>query len=64
MQMIDETRQKTCVEAKEIEVLLGRLNHAGFIIPMARHFLGRLREALYATRQMFYQMERIATGRS
>jgi hypothetical protein len=40
MQMIDETLQKTRVGAKEIEALLGQLNHAGFIIPMARHFLG------------------------
>ena len=33
---------------KELEMLLGCLNHAGFIIPMVRHFLGRLQTALYA----------------
>jgi len=32
----------------ELEELIGRLNHAGFIIPLARHFLGRLRTAQYA----------------
>jgi hypothetical protein len=47
MQVIDETWQKTCMGAKEIEAVLGRLNHAGFTISMARHFLGRLRKALY-----------------
>jgi hypothetical protein len=31
-----------------METIIGRLNHAGFIIPMARHFLGRLRTAMYA----------------
>jgi hypothetical protein len=38
--MIDDTQQKTRIRAKEIKVLLGQLNHVGFIIPMARHFLG------------------------
>jgi hypothetical protein len=32
---------------KELETLIGRLNHVGFIIPLARHFLGRLRKAMY-----------------
>jgi hypothetical protein len=36
------------VTHKELETLIGRLNHAGFIIPLAQHFLGRLRKALYA----------------
>jgi hypothetical protein len=27
----------------DLESLLGRLNHAGYVIPMARHFLNRLR---------------------
>jgi hypothetical protein len=31
----------------DLESLIGRLNHAGFIIPNARHFLGRLRAAMY-----------------
>jgi hypothetical protein len=36
------------VTAKQLEVTVGRLNHVGFIIPMARHFLSRLRQALYS----------------
>jgi hypothetical protein len=34
------------VTQKELEVLLGRLNHVGQILPMSRHFLSRLRQAL------------------
>jgi hypothetical protein len=30
---------------KALEQLIGRLNHVGYIIPQARHFLGRLRRA-------------------
>jgi hypothetical protein len=40
--------QKDVVTHKEMETIIGRLNHAGFIIPMAHHFLGRLRTAMYA----------------
>jgi hypothetical protein len=54
--MINDLMHKDRVTAKDIEQLLGRLNHAGFIIPMARHFLGRLREAQYAaTHRRFIQ---------
>ena len=28
---------------KELDSLIGRLNHAGFIIPLSRHFLSRIR---------------------
>lgn len=31
---------------KELEQLLGRLNHASYVMPLARHFLTRLREAV------------------
>ena len=30
-------------KTKALECLIGRLNHAGFIIPSARHFLSRIR---------------------
>ena len=30
----------------ELDTLVGRLNHASFVLPMTRHFMGRLREAL------------------
>jgi hypothetical protein len=36
------------VTHKQLEITIGRLNHAGFIIPLARHFLSRLRTALLA----------------
>ena len=34
------------VTKQDLESLIGRLNHIGFIIPLARHFLNRLRSAL------------------
>jgi hypothetical protein len=45
---IDEILAKKGVKHSDIEHLIGRLNHAGFIIPMSRHFLGHLQRALYA----------------
>jgi hypothetical protein len=36
------------VTHKQRELAVGRLNHAGFIIPLSCHFLSRLRTALYA----------------
>jgi len=34
------------VSSKQLEILVGRLNHMGSILPMMRHFLNRLRSAL------------------
>ena len=34
------------IDAVELEKLLGKLNHASYIIPLARHFTARLRVAL------------------
>jgi hypothetical protein len=31
----------------ELQTLMGRLNHASYVIPLARHFLGRLRQRLH-----------------
>jgi hypothetical protein len=45
---IGELLQKDAVTHKEMETIIGCLNHAGFIIPMAHHFLGCLRTAMYA----------------
>jgi hypothetical protein len=39
---IDEMLAKPKVKYTDIEHLIGHLNHAGFIIPMSRHFLGHL----------------------
>jgi hypothetical protein len=36
------------ITTKSLEVTIGRLNHAGCIVPLARHFLSRLRTAWYA----------------
>ncbi len=54
IQTIEDLLQKDRVTYKELEQLLGRLNHAGFIIPLSRHFLGRLREAQYAAAHRRY----------
>jgi hypothetical protein len=35
------------VSHKELEQLIGHLNHASFTIPMARHFLSHLHTAQY-----------------
>jgi hypothetical protein len=48
---IGELLQKDAITHKEMETIIGHLNHAGFIIPMARHFLGRLWMAMYAASQ-------------
>jgi hypothetical protein len=45
---IDEILAKKGVKHSDIKCLIGHLNHAGFIIPISCHFLGRLRHALYA----------------
>ena len=46
-QAIDKilARKNTLVTTKELETMLGRLSHAAYIIPYARHFTGRLYKA-------------------
>ena len=39
------------VTFKELEKLLGHLNHASFVIPLACHFLGWLRMAMFAAQK-------------
>ena len=39
------------VTAKDLETTLGRLNHAAYVIPYARHFTGRLYKACSRSRQ-------------
>jgi len=51
---IRELLSKDMASYKELEELIGHLNHAGFIIPLARHFLGRLRAAQYAADRRRY----------
>jgi hypothetical protein len=40
------SRESKRVDRKELERLLGRLNHAAYVMPIARHFLGRIRTAV------------------
>ena len=37
--------QKAC-RYDELDTLVGRLNHSSFVLPISRHFLGRIRKAL------------------
>jgi len=46
--MIHAILKSAQAKFKELEELIGCLNHAGFIISLACHFLGRLRMAQYA----------------
>ena len=40
-----QSRPNCRVTAKELESTIGRLNHAAYVVPIARHFLGRLYRA-------------------
>ena len=40
---IDDLLNKKCVNQKDLESIIGKLNHAAFIIPLSRYFLNRLR---------------------
>jgi hypothetical protein len=44
---IDQILNLKRVSTKQLEILIGRLNHIGAIISMIRHFLSRLRQALF-----------------
>jgi hypothetical protein len=37
---------ETCILFVDLDRLVGRLNHSSYVIPIARHFLGRLRSRL------------------
>ena len=45
-QDIEDTLNKEFVTTKELESCIGRLNHTGYIIPVGRYFLSRLRYRL------------------
>jgi hypothetical protein len=44
-------RHKSSIPAKDLETLMGRLNHASYVIPYARHFTGRLYKACKRARR-------------
>jgi hypothetical protein len=48
----------------ELHTLVGRLNHASYVIPLARHFLGRLRQRLHisqsANQHLSFSQEEMA----
>jgi hypothetical protein len=43
---IRKARSSGRVERKDLEQLIGRLNHASYVMPIARHFLGRIRSTV------------------
>jgi hypothetical protein len=45
----DAIRTRT-ITLGELHSLVGRLNHAAYVIPLSRHFLGRLRQRLHVIR--------------
>ena len=47
IQSINEVIDKMIISWDEAKTLVGRLNHVGFIIPCARHFLNRIRRLEY-----------------
>ena len=46
-QCISDILKKTSISWDDAKTLVGRLNHVGFIIPSARHFLNRIRRLEY-----------------
>jgi hypothetical protein len=48
------------VSYEHLDTLIGRLNHCGFLIPQARHFMGRIRTAKHAASKRRYA--RLSTG--
>ena len=45
MEELRNVRVSPRVNRKDLERLLGRLNHTAYVIPIARHFLSRIRDA-------------------
>ena len=43
---IDNILNRQRVNKKELESMIGRLNHVGYILPTGRYFLNRLRHLL------------------
>ena len=49
--MIHNTLASGKAKAKDLDTLIGRLNHLGFVLPGSRHFLGNLRHLLWKAQQ-------------
>jgi hypothetical protein len=49
--MLDDPRK---VSYEDLDTLIGRLNHCGFLIPQARHFMGRIRTAKHSASKRRY----------
>jgi hypothetical protein len=43
---IEAAKSGVRIGTKELEQLVGRLNHTSYVLPIARHFLSRIREDL------------------
>jgi len=49
------------ITKKDLERLIGRLNHIGYVIPLARHFLNRIRSALTCCESANRQKAKLTT---
>jgi hypothetical protein len=47
---ITDAIRKRTITLGELHSMVGRLNHAAYVIPLSRHFLGRLRQRLHFIR--------------
>jgi len=54
--------KNTGMSSEELESLIGRLNHASFLVPLSRHFLGDLRKRIKKGRWMRKRMVRLSTN--
>ena len=59
---LEEVIESGQVEFSQLESLIGRLNHASFVIPLSRHFLNELRWRLENRNSMKRQNFRLSTG--
>jgi len=48
------------ISSEELESLIGRLNHASFLVPLSRHFLGDLRKRIKKGRWLRKRMVRLS----
>jgi len=59
---IESLISRCTTTSSELESLLGRLNHAAHIIPLARHFLNRIRNHLPGNRKRSRRQIRLSSG--
>ena len=52
---LDEAIENKKIKTKTFESIVGRLNHAGYVVPFGKYFLNRLRKRLTRVRQRNYR---------